>query len=128
MRLRQHLNLVFDMIASRHDLVVERLVTEETIANLQGIVEGRLRFWDGSLLEFVEVLVMRGVILNKVDYAYHYQDKDDSLIFRYDNAPHYPHISSFPHHKHVQQNVEAAKSPHLGDVLREIDSLLYPNE
>lgn len=99
------------MIASRHDLVVERLVTEETIANLQGIVEGRLRFWDGSMLEFVEVLTVRGVILNKVDYAYHYQDKDDNLIFRYDNAPHYPNITSFPHHKHMQKNVEAATPP-----------------
>lgn len=126
MRLRQHLNLIFDIVASRGDAKVERLLTEETIPNYQGIVEGRLRFWDGSLLEFVEVLEMRGVVLHKIDYAYHYQDKDAQLIFRYDNAPHHTSISTFPHHKHVRQQIESAKPPHLGDVLREVDQHLYP--
>ncbi|CUS04088.2 conserved protein of unknown function [Candidatus Promineifilum breve] len=125
MRLRHHLNLVFDILTSRQDLTVERLATEETIAHAEGIVEGRVRFWDGSMLEFVEVLVMRGLILTKIEYAYHYQDKDNRLIFRYDNAPHHPGISTFPHHKHSQQAVEAATPPHIGDVLREIDKFLY---
>ncbi len=77
------------------------------------------------MLEFVEVLVMRGLILTKIEYAYHYQDKDNLLLFRYDNAPHYPGISTFPHHKHTKQSVEGATPPHIGDVLREIDTYLY---
>lgn len=125
MQLRQHLDLLLNIIGSRHDAVVERLISEETIANLEGIIEGRLRFWDGSMLDFVEVLVARGVILNKIEYAYHFQDKDARLVFRYDSAPHHRQLATFPHHKHTRQGVEAAEPPHLGDVLREIDQYLY---
>jgi len=125
MRLRRHLNLIFDILASREEIVVERLVVDETIPNVQGIVEGRIRFWDSSLLEFVEVLEVKGFVLGKAEYAYHYQDRDNQLIFRYDNAPHHPNVPNFPHHKHVNNGIESAIPPHLGDVLREIDTYLY---
>jgi len=125
MRLRRHLNLIFDILASREEIVVERLVVDETIPNVQGIVEGRIRFWDSSLLEFVEVLEVKGFVLGKAEYAYHYQDRDNQLIFRYDNAPHHPNVPNFPHHKHVNNGIESATPPHLGDVLREIDTYLY---
>jgi hypothetical protein len=51
--------------------------------------------------------------------------QNDDLIFRYDNAPHYPEVDTFPHHKHTKTSIETATPPHLGDVLREIDQLLY---
>lgn len=68
-------------------------------------MEARLLFWDGSLLEFVEVLTVRGVILVKTDYVYHHQDSNNNLIFRYDNAPHHPEIASLPHHKHLPNQI-----------------------
>lgn len=77
------------------------------------------------MLEFVEVLEVKGFILSKAEYAYHYQDRDNTLIFRYDNAPHHPNIPNFPHHKHTGNQIESAAPPHLGDILREIDSFLY---
>jgi hypothetical protein len=39
-------------------------------------------------------------ILTFLDYRYHCQDQQNSLIFRYDSTPHFPNLSSFPHHKH----------------------------
>ncbi len=33
-------------------------------------------------------------------YSFHWQRADGSLIRRWDNSPHYPDISSFPHHVH----------------------------
>jgi hypothetical protein len=47
------------------------------------------------------------------------------VIFRYDNAPHYPHIFTYPHHKHVGSAVEPAQVPDFSDVLREIEQLIY---
>ena len=38
-------------------------------------------------------------------YAYHYQDVDYSLIFRYDNAAHRP-ARSQPEHKHTPSGIE----------------------
>ncbi|MCB8943977.1 MAG: hypothetical protein H6658_09500 [Ardenticatenaceae bacterium] len=67
--------------------MIESFRWQEIVPDREGIVEGRLRFWDGSLLEFVEVLIEHGVVLIKTDYAYHYQDAQNQLRFRYDNAP-----------------------------------------
>ena len=126
MRLKQHLELIHTILNARQEITVESFYWQETVPGREGIIEVRLRFWDGSLLEFVEVLIEHGVVLVKTDYAYHYQDAQNQLIFRYDNAPHHPDIITHPHHKHTVQSIEPATPPHLGDILQEIDQTLYP--
>ena len=44
----------------------------------------------------------------------------------YDNSPHFPHLPTFPHHKHKgsESDVIAANPPDLATVLREIDSIM----
>ena len=54
-----------------------------------------------------------------------YLDRDGNLVFRYDNAPHYPHLSTFPAHKHVGGSVVEAEPPDLSDVLVEINDIVY---
>lgn len=131
MQLHRYLTRLHALIDSRKEVEVESFRAEEIVPGRDGIITGRLRFWDGSLLEFVETLTASGLILIKTDYAYHYQNSQADLIFRYDNAPHHPQIGTYPHHKHVAMadgetvTVEAATPPDLSDVLREIDRLLY---
>ena len=125
MRLKHHLNLIQDILYSRQEIIIESFQVQEIVPGREGIIEGRLRFWDGSLLQFTESLVESGVVLIKTDYSYHYQDADENLVFRYDNAPHHPEIGSHPHHKHLPDSITSASPPHLGDVLREIDQILY---
>nr|WP_253881088.1 MULTISPECIES: DUF6516 family protein [Microcystis] len=36
-----------------------------------------------------------------LDYRYHFQDEQNNLVFRYDSTPHFPNLSTFPHHKHL---------------------------
>jgi hypothetical protein len=126
MRLRVYLNRVYTILDARQEITIEFLRIEEVVPGREGMIEGRLRFWDKSLLEFIEVLVERGVVLVKTDYAYHYQDGAENTIFRYDNAPHHPEISTYPHHKHTRSEIEAATPPDFGAVLREIDLYIYP--
>lgn len=58
-------------------------------------------------------------------YSYHYQDKKERLIFRYDMAPHHKEIDTFPHHKHTHTNrVIKADDPSLAKILDEIDDLI----
>lgn len=80
------------------------------------------------MLQFRESLVEEIVQLRKVEYVYHYQAQDGSLIFRYDNVPHHLHLPNYPHHKHIragaEERVEAAQPPQLTDVLREIEAIL----
>jgi uncharacterized protein DUF6516 len=125
MRLKQYLSHIQNILYSRREITLELLRAREVVPDREGIVEGRLRFWDGSLLEFTETLIERGVVLIKTDYAYHFQDTQNQLIFRYDNAPHHPEVSTHPHHKHTSKGIETANPPYLNDVLREIDQYLY---
>ncbi|MEE8390399.1 MAG: DUF6516 family protein [Anaerolineae bacterium] len=125
-RLRRYLERLYDTICSRQEIHVEHLRVEKVLSDRLGAVEERLCFYDGSLLEFDETVIVRGVVLIKTDYAYHYQQADGMLIFRYDNAPHHPEIPTHPDHIHIEGHVEAAESPDLSDVLRRIDGLLYP--
>ena len=49
---------------------------------------------------------------------------DDEAILRYNNAPHHPEVSTFPHHKHVEGRVEELKEPSLMAFLNEVKSRL----
>jgi len=50
---------------------------------------------------------------------------DETMIFRYDNAPHFPKLSTAPHHKYIGENdVAAADIPDLQSVLKEIEGLI----
>ncbi len=84
-----------------------------------------LHFPNRSRLSVVEKLIAERFTITKARYTYHYQRADGTLIFRYDNVPHYPELKTFPHHKHVDDSVVAAQSPDLSEVLREIDRILY---
>jgi hypothetical protein len=128
MRLKQYLALLQNIVYSRQEITVERFLVQEVMPDREGLIEGRLRFWDESLLEFVEVLQAKGIVLVKTNYTYHYQNADIELIFRYDNAPHHPEVATFPHHKHTKTAIETATPPHLGDVLKEIDQILYESK
>lgn len=125
MRLKRHLRRVQDTIYSRREIEVEYLRVEEVLPDRMGAIEGRLRFYDGSLLEFDETLIAKRLVLVKTDYSYHYQHADGSLVFRYDNALHHPELPRFPCHKHIGEQVVPADPPDLSEVLREIDSFLY---
>lgn len=39
------------------------------------------------------------------NYSYHWQNKKDELIVRWDNAPHHKHLITYPHHYHKNNEV-----------------------
>jgi hypothetical protein len=90
------------------------------------MIEGTLRFTDESSLHFIEFVDVKAG-MERYKYAYHYQDREENMIFRYDMAPHHPEIPTFPHHKHTPSNkVTACNPPALGQVLEEIDATIVP--
>ena len=52
-------------------------------------------------------------------YAYHYQDANARLIFRYDNAAHRPPLTA-KEHKHTPANIAVVFPPTLEQVIDEI--------
>lgn len=70
--LKSYLQRLYDTIISRGDIVVEFLAFDDQ-AQRQGFIEGKLRFFDGSLLDFDEAIVLRNRKIVKLRYAYHYR-------------------------------------------------------
>lgn len=86
----------------------------------------RVALVDGSLLQCVERVRQLADGLSAEKYSFHWQRCDGSLIRRWDNAPHHPEISSFPHHVHEgdENHVLAHEAVDVFGVLERIDGLL----
>ena len=54
-------------------------------------------------------------------YSYHCQKNDGDLIVRWDNKPHWRDISTYPHHKHENNQVYASHRVTISDVLHQIE-------
>ena len=122
-----YLHRLYDTIISHGYIEVEQLAFNNQ-SNRRGTIRGRLKFHDGLLLDFGEVIILRNRRIVKLRYAYHYQNESDEVIFRYDNAPHYPNLPTHPHHKHVGSTVEPSQAPDLSEVLREIEQLIFESD
>ena len=85
---------------------------------LRGFIGGLLQFNDDSelhLREFVDTSLSEPRLM----YAYHYQDANEALVFRYDNATHRPLLPQ-PEHKHTPSGVQVSPAPTLAQVIDEI--------
>ncbi|MEH1862441.1 MAG: DUF6516 family protein [Nostoc sp.] len=56
----------------------------------------RIRFALKYLLAVSEALVIVDNQITYIDYRYHFQDEQNSLIFRYDGTPHFPNLPPAP--------------------------------
>ena len=77
-----------------------------------GIVSGVIVFLDNSILDLMELVNGGGG-----DYRFQYMNKNKELIRRWDNAPHYRSMKSFPYHLHTKNGVEDSKKMNLIEVL-----------
>ena len=71
-----------------------------------------LYFLDGS------TLAVRDYYLGgERKYSYHWQDKDANILVRWDNAGHWKDVPTFPHHKHVKDEVLPSTETTIEDIL-----------
>lgn len=116
MNTTEYLAAVDERLSELARLLISSSILREVDANLAiGFIQGRLTFIDGSSLTFSEQLpVTRG------KYRLHYMDAQQELIARWDTAPHYPDLPSFPYHKHTRNGIEASAPVTLLGILDEI--------
>jgi len=99
-------------------------ITEDIRTSSEGFIKGNISFVDGSELSFREYVSTESEPPKRYSYSFHYS-KNQSLIFRYDNAPHHKEISSFPHHKHLKENeVLPCSIPTIETILTEIKNII----
>ena len=75
-------------------------------------------FTDSSMLRIKEYRFADG----SRKYAFQWETSDGNLKVRWDNAEHWPDVSTFPHHKHLDNsdNVQTSTDTGLEDVLKHI--------
>ena len=118
--LSNYLEKVTQAILQCSDAYVERYV-EEILTPERVNLRIRLRFDQGHLLEINEAVVVEDNSLVSLDYRYHCQDENNRLIFRYDSTPHFPDLSSFPHHKHLPDTVIPSDKPEIDQLIKEAE-------
>ncbi len=83
-----------------------------------GFIQGNLEFSQGSRLFFKEYIDLQESI-EKLSYSFHYQDHENNLIFRYDNAKHKPDLG-YTNHKHIKNKIIESEIPNIEQVILEI--------
>ena len=58
-------------------------------------------------------------------YSYHVM-KEERMVRRWDNAPHWPDMKTFPHHLHLgsEKNVSECREVFVEDVLNEMKTII----
>jgi hypothetical protein len=121
--LSDYLNQVEQAIVQCENAYVEPY-QEEILTSQRANLRIGLRFKHIHLLEINEAIVITDNYLEFLDYRYHFQDEKNNLVFRYDSTPHFPNISTFPHHKHLPNDVISCHKPEITQVLKEATELL----
>ncbi len=85
---------------------------------LRGFISGQLLFDNDSELHFREFVDLT-LSEPRLMYAYHYQDANKGLVFRYDNAPHRPPLSQ-AEHKHTPAGITFSLPPTLVQIIDQI--------
>ena len=104
---------------SKTNLIIDSELRIDCRTEKIGIIKGTITFLGNSCLFFTEYLDVKYKI-EKLMYSFHYQQKDGTLIFRYDNAYHKPRLG-FAAHKHLPSGeIIQSEIPELKDVFEEI--------
>jgi len=113
-------------ILSSSPFIASVETSEDARTRYEGYFKARVVFFDNSVLSFRQYLDTSKELPKFYSYSFHYF-KNEQLIFRYDNTPHFPNLKTFPHHKHLANgNVVESFPPSLNDVLKEIEIFIAP--
>ncbi|MDM8526018.1 DUF6516 family protein [Desulfococcaceae bacterium HSG8] len=77
----------------------------------------------GGLLEMRERIVESEEHCKTTTYSFRWQNRDRTLVKRWDNAPHHPELDNFPHYIHAddESDVIPGESVNALEVLAEVD-------
>jgi hypothetical protein len=108
--------MLLDLVKQYPDLIQTIEIERFRVVGTSYELKAALWLKDGSRLFVKDYVFLDGTR----KYAYHWQDSSGDLISRWDNAPHWKGVKTFPHHRHVEQGSRVESSPvrTLADVLK----------
>lgn len=122
-QLKEYLSEIENAVVLLEDIYIERY-EEELISKDRVNLRIRVRFSRGQLLEINEAVIIENNRIQHLNYRYHFQDDRNTVLFRYDNTPHFPKIETFPHHKHLSDRVVKSDHPSILKVIEEVQRIV----
>ena len=100
-----------------------RVLQEQALGDV-GYFRVRSKLANADELMFMERFRWKNGAIAVEKYSFHWQNAEGKLIRRWDNAPHHPEISSFPHHLHdaEESNIRPSGPVDVFEILRIIGS------
>ncbi|MBF0229910.1 MAG: hypothetical protein HQK63_10050 [Desulfamplus sp.] len=125
----EHFNSLEASLIENNYIVSYKIIRRET-SYAECKIRFKVIFVDGSEAEFFEYLVFSNKTLSLSKYSFHWQDVKGNLIYRWDNAPHFPALPNPPHHRHNPDNsvVGIIKTPDIFDIIKEIEKILEQSQ
>ena len=124
--MNRYIQAFFDAIESH--LLQNPIFKAYTIMRFEiAFSEGKLRIksllQDGGTVEFFLYVDETKGDIHLLKYSVHWQDGQDRLIRRWDNAPHYPDLPNAPHHIHeADGSISSADTlPSIFQIFQEIE-------
>lgn len=105
-------------VANKNPEVVKFRLIREFIGANRGFIRFVIELRDSSELHVFEYIDSG---LHKIDYSYHWQNKEKKLIKRWDNAPHHPEIETFPNHVHEGENIKPSAGLTFVEILKKVE-------
>ena len=124
--LRWHLETVEVAVKGLKNAHIE-CYAEEILIDKRANIKIRVRFLSGHLLELNESVVVVGKETKKLThlgYRYHFQDETRTVLFQYDNTPHFPELDGLPDYKHVGDTIIGCQKPSIAEIVQEVKDLL----
>jgi len=97
-------------------------IYENSVTSKRSLFHAQIRFVNLNKLTIREIIVFLDKHSVKRKYSYQWMHSDNSLIIRWDNAPHHKYIETFPYHKHLStdENIQPEPEISLVQVLEHI--------
>ena len=80
-------------------IVIVSDVSYHEIDTTECYIRGVVSIVGGLQFHLAEYAVTTPIV-KRIKYRYHLQKPDETLLVRWDNVPHHPQVSTFPHHRH----------------------------
>lgn len=102
-----------------------QIIREEAQGD-NGLLRYRLLLCNQDLLDIFERFMVNQGQVTITRYSYHWQQSSQQLVKRWDNAPHYPSLTTYPHHLHEgdENNVLTHLQIKITDVLSIIRQII----
>ena len=96
-------------------IIQEWTIVEESSLADRGHFRVRFVLTTGDFVEASEFFFVRGTNIEQHRYRYQWMNATKTqLKRRWDNAPHFPEVTTFPHHVHIEQEDQVFPSAMIG--------------